>query len=74
VKEPVFVKEGVEHASVNLLLFDHIRLLKLFHRFNQLSNSMIDLRCLCVEYVLEVVVCCRVDLFGVLGRTDLLGE
>ena len=39
MQESIFVKETMEHARVNLLLLDNLRLFEVLHRRYQLFNA-----------------------------------
>jgi hypothetical protein len=64
----------VQHARIDLLILFHIRISESFHGFNQLCYLIINLCRLSLKDLLEIVIRCIVDLFGVLGRSELTRE
>ena len=74
MKEAILIEQTMQHASVYLLFLLHIGLFELLHGVDQLKDFLIYLGSVCREHFLEVLVCCIVDLLGVLNLRDLARE
>jgi len=68
VQEPILIKETVEHAGVDFLLFNDLRFSEVLHRDNKLLDTSVDLVRRRREDVLEVLICSLVNFIGALGR------
>ena len=69
MQETVFIKEAMEHASIDLLFFDDVRFLESLHLLDQVFDSGVNLRDGGLEDLLEIFISGLVNLLiGVLGR------
>ena len=74
MQEPVLVEEAVKDASIDLLLFDHLRFLEALECHDELLDPLVDLMRFSAENVLEILIGGFVDLLSALGRSYLAWE
>ncbi len=74
VKESIFIEETMQDTSIDFLLFDNLRFLEHLKSDNKLLDSLIDLMRFSRENVLEILICCFVNLLSALCRSHLSWE
>ena len=57
MQETIFIKQSMQHARVDLLLFDNLRFLEILQSYDQFLDPFVNLVRFGSKYVLEVLIC-----------------